>query len=264
MTRGRLKARYGSAALVTGASDGIGLACAERIAREKLDLLLVARRRDRLDALAERLEREHGVSCTVVACDLAEPGAVARIVEASVAFDIGLLVAAAGYGTAGPFLDNPLGDELGMIDVNCRAVAELVHHFGGRMAKGGSGGIILFSSIVAFQGVPRQANYAATKAWVQVFAEGVRHELRPHGVDVLSVAPGPVATGFAARAGMTMGSAEKPEVVAGAALDALGRKGTTRPGMLATMLEAALSPLPRRGRTRIMGQVMAGMIDRPA
>lgn len=131
------------------------------------------------------------------------------------------------------------------------------------MAARRTGGIVLFSSIVAFQGVPRQANYAATKAWVQVYAEGLRHELKPKGVDVLSVAPGPVATGFAARAGMTLGSAERPEVVARAALNALGRKGTVRPGRLATMLEAALSPLPRRGRTRIMGQVMAGMIRKP-
>jgi uncharacterized protein len=264
MSAGMLKARYGPAALVTGASDGIGLACAELIAREGLDLMLVARRADRLEALAARLEREHGVSCTVFACDLGVPGALARVVEPSAPLDIGLLVAAAGYGTAVPFLDNPIDDELGMIDLNCRAVAELVHHFGGRMAAGRSGGIILFSSIVAFQGVPRQANYAATKAWVQVFAEGLRHELKPKGVDVLSVAPGPVATGFAARAGMTMGSAERPEVVARAALSALGRKGTVRPGRLATLLEAALSPLPRRGRTRVMGQVMSGMIKKPS
>lgn len=264
MTRGRFADRYGPAALVTGASDGIGLACAELLAREGLDLLLVARRRERLDALAERLERNHGIACTVLDCDLGTPGAVARVVEAGTALDIGLLVAAAGYGMAGDFVDNALGDELGMIDVNCRAVAELVHYYGGRMVEGGAGGIVLFSSIVALQGVPRQASYAATKAWVQVFAEGLRHELRPYGVEVLSLAPGPVTTGFAARAGMTMGSAEKPEVVARTALAALGRKGTLRPGKLATLLEAALAPLPRRGRTQIMGKVMAGMIDKPA
>lgn len=261
MSRSALSPRYGPVALVTGASDGIGRACAELIAAAGLDLVLVARRADRLAVLAERLEREHAVACTVLSCDLAEADAAARVAAACAGHDIGLLVAAAGYGTAGDFLANPLAAELAMIDVNCRAVAELVHHFGGRMAARGAGGIVLFSSIVAFQGVPRQANYAATKAWAQVFAEGLRHELRPRGVDVLAVAPGPVATGFAARAGLEMGATDKAEDVARGALAALGRKGTVRPGRLATLLEAALSPLPRRGRTAIMGKVMAGMIQ---
>jgi short-subunit dehydrogenase len=177
--------------------------------------------------------------------------------------DVGLVIAGAGYGLAGRFLDNSLADELDMIDVNCRAVAELVHRFAAPMVARRAGGIILFSSIVAFQGVPGQANYAATKAWVQVFAEGLGRELQPAGVDVLAVAPGPVATGFAARAGLSMGAAEKPEVVARASLNALGHTGTVRPGTLATLLEASLSLLPRRGRTRILGQVMAGMMKKP-
>ena len=258
------KSRYGPAALVTGASDGIGLACAEVLAGDGIDLILVARRADRLAALADRLVRQHGIKAVVVACDLGHPGAAARIAAAAAGMEVGLLVAAAGYGMAGRFLDNPVADELDMIDVNCRAVAELVHHFAAPMVARRAGGIMLFSSIVAFQGVPGQANYAATKAWVQVFAEGLARELRPAGVDVLAVAPGPVATGFAARAGLSMRAAETPGVVARASLKALGRTGTVRPGTLAKLLEASLSLLPRRGRTRILGQVMAGMVKVPA
>jgi uncharacterized protein len=258
-----MKGRYGPAALVTGASDGIGRASAEALAAMGFDLILVARRRDVLADLAGRLARQHGIGVRVVAVDLGTTGAAARIAEASTGTDIGLIVAAAGYGLAGPFLDNALADELDMINVNCRAVADIVHMFAPPMVARRTGGIILFSSIVAFQGVPGQANYAATKAWVQVFAEGLRRELGPAGVDVLSVAPGPVATGFAARAGLNMGAAESPEVVARTGLKALGRTGTVRPGALAKLLEAGLGLLPRSGRTRILEQVMAGMMKPP-
>lgn len=106
------------------------------------------------------------------------------MVERTTALDIGLLVASAGFGTSGPFVDSDLESELEMIDVNCRAVAALGHHFGRRFANQRRGGMILMSSLVAFQGVPRAANYAATKAYVQSLAEGLRIELAPFGVDV--------------------------------------------------------------------------------
>ena len=261
-SRNNLKARYGPAALVTGASDGIGRASADALAAAGFDLVLVARRRGELASIADHLTQRHGIGTTVVAVDLGSHDACARIAEASAGLDVGLIVAAAGYGLSGRFLDNSAAEELGMIDVNCRAVAALVHMFAPSLITRGTGGIILFSSIVAFQGVPGQANYAATKAWVQVFAEGLRRELGPAGVDVLAVAPGPVATGFAARAGLTMGTAETPETVARASLKALGRTGTVRPGSLAKVLEASLSLLPRSGRTLILQQVMASMMNK--
>jgi short-subunit dehydrogenase len=115
------------------------------------------------------------------------------------------------------------------------------------------------SSLVAFQGVPKAATYAATKAFVQTFAEGLRAELETHGVDVLASAPGPVRSGFEARADMKMSVALSPPVVARATIEALGRKGTVRPGFLSKGLEASLAPLPRRARVRMMGMVMGGM-----
>jgi short-subunit dehydrogenase len=168
-------------------------------------------------------------------------------------------VAAAGFGTSGPFSGAALADELAMIDLNCRAVAAQVHLFARRMEAKGRGGIILFSSLVAFQGVPRSANYAATKAYIQTLAEGLRPELKPYNIDVLSVAPGPIASGFAARAGLTMGLSQTPDIVAKAALAALGKKTTVKPGWLAKLLITSLSFLPRWGRTLVVGQIMAGM-----
>ena len=115
------------------------------------------------------------------------------------------------------------------------------------------------SSLVAFQGVPRAANYAATKAFIQSFAEGLGHELGPRGVDVLATALGPVRSGFATRAAMTMARAQTPDEVAGATLRARGRRRTVRPGLLAKLLELSLKVLPRWGRVRMMAAVMAEM-----
>jgi short-subunit dehydrogenase len=217
--------------------------------------VLCARRKDVLEALASELP----VQSRVVAVDLSTRAGVAALAEATRELDVGLLVASAGFGTSGPFLEGALDDELGMIDVNCRALAELSHVFGQRFVARKRGGIVLMSSLVAFQGVPRAANYAATKAYVQSLAEGLRLELAPHGVDVLASAPGPVHSGFAARASMTMGFAQAPAEVARATLAALGKQGTVRPGLLAKLLEFSLQFLPRWGRVRMMGVVMSGM-----
>lgn len=167
------------------------------------------------------------------------------------------LATLAGFGTAGRFLDTKLSDELGMIDVNCRTVLAMTKVFADRLARRRRGGIVLFSSIVAFQGVPNAANYAVTKAYIQTLAEGLRTELAAYEVDVLSCAPGPVQSGFAARSGLRMGNAVKPETVAREALDAIGRKTTVRPGLLSKVLFGSLAMLPRLARTanRIMSRM---------
>ena len=146
-----------------------------------------------------------------------------------------------------------------MLDVNCRAVVQLAHHFGGRFAEQRRGGLVLMSSLLAFQGVPLAAHYAATKAFIQTLAEGLRVELAPRGVDVIASAPGPIHSGFAARADMTMGLALGPDVVASETLSRLGLLGTCRPGWLSKLLELSLLFLPRWGRVRMMGLVMGQM-----
>lgn len=243
-------------AVITGASDGIGRAFAAELAARNWGCVLVARRGDMLEALADELGVDR---CIVLPLDLADPGTTDLLAHATADLPVELLVAAAGFGTSGPLAGAALDNELAMIDVNCRAVAAQVHLFAGRMAAQQRGGIILFSSLVAFQGVPRSANYAATKAYIQTLAEGLRPELKPYGVNVLSVAPGPIASGFAARAGLTMGMSQTPDVVAKGALAALGKTTTVKPGWLAKLLITSLGFLPRWGRTLVVGQIMAGM-----
>ncbi len=149
-----------------------------------------------------------------------------------------------------------------MIDLNCRSLTELAHPLAKKMTVRGRGGMIFLSSIVAFQGVAGSTTYAASKAFVQSFAEGLAIELKPFGVDVLSSAPGPVATGFAERANMQMGSAASPMNVAIATLKALGNARTIRPGFQSKLLGYGLATLPRRIRSMILTQVMTGMTKR--
>lgn len=253
-----LPTRYGPVAVVTGASDGLGAAVAEALAARGLSLVLSARRADRLQALAARLSAAHGVAARAVPADLGTPGGIGALLEATARDDAGLLVAAAGFGSCGPFLDADLAEEQAMLDVNCGATLALTHAFGRRFAARGRGGVVLFSSIVAFQGVPNAAHYAATKAWVQAFAEGIAPEFAARGVDVLAAAPGPVATGFGIRASMSRKRVDTAPAVAADILQALGRRTTARPGPKGRRTALALGMLPRAMRSRVLGGVMAG------
>jgi short-subunit dehydrogenase len=255
----RLVQQYGPWALVTGASDGIGRAFARQLAAAGLHIVLVARRGEALASLAAELQQAHGVQCRVLSADLSDLEVVHRLADATADLDIGLLIAAAGFGTSGPLLDSGLGMETEMVDLNCTAVLALAWHLGTRLVKRGRGGVVFMSSLLAFHGTPRAANYAATKAYVQTLAEGLRVEWAPHGVDVIASAPGPISTGFAARANMQMAQALPADVVARVTLQALGRKTTVRPGWLSKLLGWSLATLPRWGQVMVITQVMKGM-----
>ena len=252
-------ARYGPWAIVTGASDGLGRAFARRLAARRINLVLVSRRVAALSVLAEELQINHAIRCVVIPLDLADPRSVASLEEQTEHLDVGLVVAAAGFGSIGPFLDRPLKGEAEMLEVNAGAVLRIAHRIGQRLVARRSGGLVLFGSVVGFQGTPLSANYAATKAYVQSLAEALAVEWAPLGVDVLSCAPGRVATGFAARAGMAMGKAANPEDLVEPCLEALGRRTTVRPGGLAKLLGYGLGTLPRSLRVRVMHNVMRGM-----
>lgn len=251
--------KYGKWAVVTGASDGIGKEISYLLAGSGLNVVIVARRVHLLDQLADELRKDFDVKVKVVVADLSSIDGVKSIINGTQSMDVGMLVAAAGYGTSGKFIQQSIEDEINMLEVNCRAVLALSHHFGKQFASQGRGGIILFSSLVAFQGVPLSANYSATKAYIQSLAEALHQELAPYGVDVLASAPGPIHSGFASRANMQMGLALKPDDVARGTLKALGSQSTVRPGALSKLLIGSLAFLPRPLRVRVMGQIMSGM-----
>ena len=250
--------RYGPWAIVTGASSGIGRAIALDVAKRGLHVAIVARTESALAELARDIAPT-GAQTRVIPADLATRDGRERVVTQTADLDAGLFVAAAGFGTSGTFVDANLGAELDMLHVNCDAVVEHALTFARRFTKRGRGGIVLFGSLVGYQGCPYSATYAATKAFVQTFAEGLHVELKTAGVDVLSSAPGPVRSGFEARAGMRMQQALTPEEVASGTLDALGRRATVAPGMLSKLLTWSLAPLSRMARTRVMGRIMGQM-----
>jgi short-subunit dehydrogenase len=249
--------KYGEWAVVTGASSGIGRSLAGQIAQRGIHPVLVGRNSLALRDLAQQIQ----TPSQVLVADLAKPEGREAVIRATKDLPVGLLVNSAGFGLGGSFLQTSFSEESEMVEVNCQALLELTHHFAARFAKQRRGGMLLLSSIVAFQGVAWSANYAATKAYVQSLAEGLAIELAPHGVDVVAVAPGPTSTGFAARAGMDLGKAESASVVAREALDALGRRRQAVTGFQAKFLHAALSTAPRPLRVRIMANVMRSMTE---
>jgi short-subunit dehydrogenase len=175
----RFRSQYGPWALVTGASDGIGKALAAEVAARGVNVVLSARRRDQLQTIACDLAAAHGVKTLVVAADLAQPEGVDQLEQQTRHLDVGLIVLSAGFATSGPFADAPLASELEMVCLNVTVATRLAHTFARQMQNRGRGGIMLFGSILGRQGVPWVSCYAATKAYVQILAEGLHHELKP-------------------------------------------------------------------------------------
>jgi hypothetical protein len=190
-------------ALVTGASAGIGAAFARIFASHGYDVALTARRAERLESLAEEIRLRSGVETLTVAADLAEPGAPQAILDhlAAQGRVVDALVNNAGYGHAGALTSSDLATQLGMIDLNVRALVELTYLFWDKMLANKRGGVLNVASTAAFQPGPLMANYYASKAYVLSFSEALWEEARGTGVHVSCLCPGPTESKFRERAG---------------------------------------------------------------
>jgi short-subunit dehydrogenase len=251
--------KYGPWAVVTGASSGIGAELARQLAASGLNVVLVARGAQRLDALAEQLRNTYRVRVRSAAIDLTDRSFLARLREATDDIDVGLLVNNAGRWEAGRFLDNDIQREVDTVDLNVTAPLILAHEFGRRFKARGGGGMIFLSSVVALQGTPYVANYAATKAYDLLFAEALSYELEPYGIDVLAVLPGPVDTEGAenldfSKLPLKVATAEQ---VARKSLRKLGRARKTIPGALNNFIAATTKLAPRSTNTNLMGRLFA-------
>jgi len=187
----------GSTCLITGASSGIGEDFARQLAARGYGVFLVARREERLRALAADLERLHGIRAEVLTADLEDRDVVdalpGRIAETGL--DVEILVNNAGFTTVGDVHSNP-DRQLGMVRVNCEALVALTCAYLPAMVERGRGAVIQVASVASFQPIPVQAVYAATKAFVRSFSEAVSTELRGTGVTMTALCPGPVSTEF--------------------------------------------------------------------
>jgi short-subunit dehydrogenase len=212
-------------ALITGASSGIGAEFARTLAARGMHVVLVARSKDRLEALAETLTREHGVRAHAIPADLSKPGVAQRVLDQTKAIGaaIDLLVNNAGFATYGVFEEVSLERQREEIALNCSGLVEMTHAFLPGIVAGGRGGVINVASTAAFQPVPYMATYGATKAFVLSFSEALWAENRGRGVRVLALCPGATETPFfdvVSAPEASIGAREKPEIVVARALKA--------------------------------------------
>jgi short-subunit dehydrogenase len=259
-----MRQRYGPWALIVGASDGIGAAFADALAAGGLDVVLVARRAAPLNALADRLKSVHNVRTRVLTADAATAAGIEAIAAAPE--EVGLLVVNAALDPIGPFDDLAPSEVDAMLDLNCRAAAQLSHAFGGAMLGRGRGGVVLMSSMASLQGSAVVAHYAATKAYLRVLAEGLWYEWRPSGVDVLACCPGLVQTPTYERGqprpSRLVPPPMKPSVVATQALAALGRRPVVFPGRRNRVAATLAQLLPRRSAITLVSRQTDAMFRR--
>lgn len=252
--------KYGEWALVTGASSGIGLEFAKQTAAKGLNVVLVARRKGRLEKIAKQIEAANSVQTRIVVADLTETAGISAVIEETQDLMVGLLVNNAGREDSGHFLKTPVEIALNTIDLNVKAPLQLTHHFANLMRERNKGGLIFMSSIVAFQGVPYVANYAATKAYDLVFAEGVAAELKQSNIDVTAVTPGFTRSELSPDFNFD-GLPFKPmapEIVVSQAIQSLGRSRISVPGIINKFLFASGKYIqPRWLNTKSFGNVFA-------
>lgn len=260
----KLAEHYGPWAVITGASSGIGAEFARQIAGSGLNVVLVARRRDRLEALASSIEDMCRVEVRVAPVDLTSRDFVQTLQPALEGIEVGLVVNCAGFGTTGSFLDTDRSVQESMIHLNCRAPLILTHEVAQGMRDRGRGGVIFVSSVNGFCAAPGMANYNATKGYDLLFAEGLAAELSPLGIDVQALCPGGTYTEFQEVAGIDarrlgpfrgLVFASAASVVK-TSLRTLGRRVTVVPGVFNKANVWMMRFLPRWLSTRILGTAM--------
>jgi uncharacterized protein len=247
----------GKWAVITGASAGIGTAIARDLAAGGTNLILTARRRDRLAGLSTELSDKHKIRTLVCVADLAQPEGPEQIFsfaeEKNISVD--LLVNNAGFGAYGEFHKVAVERLVEMTQVNVSAVVHLTHLFLPGMIERRSGDILILASTAAFQAVPYISTYAATKAFDLYFAEGLAEEVRPYGVRVCALCPGSTETEFFKVAGQrnhTRSSPETPEKVARVGLRALAAgKSFVVSGFANKLGSEAIRFVPRRTVARV-------------
>ncbi|MEM9380419.1 MAG: SDR family NAD(P)-dependent oxidoreductase [Planctomycetota bacterium] len=252
----------GRRALVTGASAGIGREIARVLAERGARVAVVARRRDRLEELADELRAAHGTDVQVVESDLADPAGVRSLLDAVEAEDVDVLVNNAGFGIHGDGLDHDWEDEHRMLRLNVIALAELTKHYARAMRARGSGRILQVASIAAFQPCPSYAAYAATKAFVLQHAQALDDELRGTDVRVTALCPGTTNTDFFDIAGnvrnrIQKATSKEPDFVARVGVDAMiaGRRIAVT-GLGNKIAVAALRVVPRRLQVTLARRVL--------
>ncbi len=256
--------QYGAWALVAGAAEGLGEAYCKALAGRHINILMIDKREKTMQDLSERLKLDFGIETLLLGLDLVEKEASTKIMDAISGLDCRLMIYNAAYSPVRPFLENT-ADELDYhLNVNSRSVFLLVHAFATKMKERGPGGILLMSSLAGLWGTNLVAAYGATKAFNINLAEGLHHELKPYGIDVMVCIAGATATPtyFSTRPeyGLIRPSVMDPEKVAEGALRNLGKRALFIPGFSNRLTYFFCTRiLPRRMAAGLFNHTMAGM-----
>lgn len=257
--------RYGNWAIVAGASEGLGAEYANELARRGLNLILIARREELLQTLAKQLSEKYKIRAKPLVLDLSLPDAAEQVIERTMDFDIGLLVYNAAYSAVGPLLDHTMDEHMLELHTNIHTPYKLVYLLGQHLLQRGRGGIVLMSSLSAFQGSAYISTYAATKAFNIVLAESLWEEWRSRGVDVLVCIAGAVKTpNYVASQPLKTGGLGDmtltPKEVVSEALDALGKQPYVIPGRMNRLASFVMRYLlPRKIAIKVMGRTLREM-----
>ena len=243
----------GKTALVTGASSGIGESITRQLAEKGCNLILVARREDKLNELKQELEDRYPIEITTISHDLAthEAGKSLYQKTQSMGLKVDILINNAGYAKHGPFLTTPLDTHIHMMNLLTTTLTELTYLYSENMKQQGEGYILLVASIAGFMPIPQFATYAASKAFVLSLGEALNKELSPFGVGVTTLCPGGTATEFMDVSGQNITGLRShaimtSDAVAKAGLKALSKgKAVIVPGWLYKLSMASLRAVPR-------------------
>ncbi len=256
------KQRYGDWAIVTGASSGLGADFVRQLAMKKMNIILVARRVDRMNAIAKEIENECGVKTQVIGQDLIKSDAVENIIKEVEDKEIGVLINNAGYGRPGNFHENDYDYQVEMVKLNCVAPVALTCAFIEPMVRRGKGAIIFLASTAAYQGVPFFSVYAATKSFNLFLAEGLWGEYRKQGIDIMGLSPGYTATEFHSHAQIKRAKGPSPaksEEVVELAIRKLGRRPSVVHGVINNIGVFLSRFIPRGTSAKIGGAIMKMM-----
>jgi len=256
----RLLDKYGPWAVVTGATLGIGRAFVEQLAKDGFNIVAVARSEEKLDSVVRHITAHYGIEARAIMSDLSDADAADTLYHATKDLDVGLVIPNAGQQITGAFTEVDLEDHETLVRLNVLAPVAIARRYGNVMAKNRRGGILLVSSLFAYQGIPYVANYAASKAYVLTLGEALSVELKSKGVDVTVLCPGLTKTPMTDTMPVDFRKlpmlSMSPERAAKIGLNALGRKATVVAGFSNKFYAWQNRLIPRSFPVRLFGALI--------
>ena len=255
-----IKRKYGTWAVITGASSGIGKASAELLAKQGVNIVLVARNLQRLEDAAKDIRQRFSVETKTIQADLTHPEAVQLMYDQTKDLDVGLVMPNAGMEVVGDFAYTDWETNQKLIQLNVVVPAQMANLFGRQMAERKRGAILFVSSMIGYQGTPLLANYAASKSYIITLGEALHVELKRHGVDVLVLSPGLTMTPMSASMDIDFRklpmTSQKPQTVARLGLRLLGRRATVVSGYMNSFMVWSNRFVPRSWPVALFGVLL--------